>query len=117
MAEAEPSQSTGRDTGTNPAEGFGRFKNDLADHLDLPVIRKLSYLLGLKSGETDIIDRSLTPGYMMVNLMERRGVIASTCITDLVNMLHDLKLAGLAKRIQESFQANTSQTMKDQDLE
>ncbi|PIK41281.1 putative NLR family CARD domain-containing protein 4 [Apostichopus japonicus] len=103
MAHAEPSQSTGRDTGTNLAEGFGRFKNDLADHLDLPVIHKLSNLLGLKRGEIDIIERYRTPGYMMVNRLESQGVISPTSITDLVNMLHQLNLAGLSESIQKSF--------------
>ncbi|XP_071852822.1 uncharacterized protein [Apostichopus japonicus] len=111
MAEAEPSQSTGRDRGTNPAAGFGRFKNDLADYLDLRVIKKISNLLELKSGKIERIKRSETPGHDMVDLLENRGVIAPTGISDLVDMVHKLNLPGLAERIQKSFQATKGQSL------
>ncbi|XP_071843460.1 uncharacterized protein [Apostichopus japonicus] len=117
MAQADPSQSTGRDTGTNPAEGFGRFKVDLADHLDVPMIQRLSILLGLKPGEIDSIKRSKTPGLEMVNLLDDRGIITHSGITDLLEMLQELKLAGLSAKIQSSFQAKTSQAKKDPYLE
>ncbi|PIK47511.1 hypothetical protein BSL78_15633 [Apostichopus japonicus] len=117
MAQADPSQSTGRDTGTNPAEGFGRFKVDLADHLDVPMIQRLSILLGLKPGEIDSIKRSKTPGLEMVNLLDDRGIITHSGITDLLEMLQELKLAGLSAKIQSSFQAKTSQAKKDLYLE
>ncbi|XP_071843426.1 uncharacterized protein [Apostichopus japonicus] len=117
MAQADPSQSTGRDTGTNPAEGFGRFKVDLADHLDVPMIQRLSILLGLKPGEIDSIKRSKTPGLEMVNLLDDRGIITYSGITDLLEMLQELKLAGLSAKIQSSFQAKTSQAKKDLYLE
>ncbi|XP_071820682.1 uncharacterized protein [Apostichopus japonicus] len=117
MAQADPSQSTGRDTGTNPADDFGLFKVDLADHLDVARIQRLSTLLGLKLGEIDSIKRSKTPGLEMVNLLDDRGIITPTDITDLLKMLSKLKLDGLAARIQSSFQTKTSQGKKDQDLE
>ncbi|XP_071820702.1 uncharacterized protein [Apostichopus japonicus] len=117
MAQADPSQSTGKDTGTNPAEGFGLFKVDLADHLNDSTIQRLSTLLGLKPGEIDSIKRSKTPGLEMVNLLEDRGIITPTDITDLLKMLSKLKLDGLAERIQSSFQTKTSQGKKDQNLE
>ncbi|PIK37221.1 hypothetical protein BSL78_25950 [Apostichopus japonicus] len=83
MAQADPSQSTGSDTGTNPAEGFGLFKVDLADHLDVSTIQRLSTLLGLKPGEIDSINRSKAPGLEMVNLLDERGFITPTDIRDL----------------------------------
>ncbi|XP_071821282.1 uncharacterized protein [Apostichopus japonicus] len=113
MAQADPSQSPGKDTGTNPAElGFGLFKVDLADHLNVTTIKRLSTLLGLKPGEIDSINRSKTPGLEMVDLLEDRGIITPTDITDLLKMLRKLKLAGLAARIRSSFQTKTSQAKK-----
>ncbi|XP_071843413.1 uncharacterized protein [Apostichopus japonicus] len=116
MAQAGPSQSTGSDTGTNPAEGFGRFKVDLANHLDVPTIQQLSILLGLEPGEIDSIKRSETPGLEMVILLDNRRIITPTDITDLLDLLQELKLASLAARIQESFQAKTSQAKKARNL-
>ncbi|XP_071820700.1 uncharacterized protein [Apostichopus japonicus] len=117
MAQADPSQSTGSDTGTNPAEDFGLFKVDLADHLNDSTIQRLSILLGLKPGEIDSIKRSKTPGLEMVNLLDERGFITATDIGDLLKMLRKLKLAGLAARIRSSFQTKTSQAKTSQDLE
>ncbi|XP_071820691.1 uncharacterized protein [Apostichopus japonicus] len=117
MAQAGPSQSTGSDTGTNPAEGFGLFKVDLADHLNVTTIKRLSTLLELKPGEIDSINRSKAPGLEMVNLLDEQGFITPTDIRDLLKMLRKLKLAGLAARIQSSFKEKTSQAKKDQDLE
>ncbi|XP_071850910.1 uncharacterized protein [Apostichopus japonicus] len=116
MAHAEPSQSTGRDTGTNLAEGFGRFKNDLADYLDLRVIKKISNLLGLKPGKIASIKNPKTHGQDMVDLLESRGLIAPTGISGLVKMLHKLHLAGLAQSIQQSFQASKGQSLPLEDF-
>ncbi|XP_071820844.1 NLR family CARD domain-containing protein 4-like [Apostichopus japonicus] len=117
MAQAGPSQSTGRDTGTNPAEGFGLFKVDLAGHLNVTTIKQLSTLLGLNPGEIDMIKGSQTPGLEMVNLLDERGIITPTDIRDLLKMLRKLKLAGVAGRIQSSFQAKTYRANRDQDLD
>ncbi|PIK49779.1 hypothetical protein BSL78_13332 [Apostichopus japonicus] len=98
------------------ASSFRLFKVDLADHLNVAMVQRLSILLGLKPGEIDSIKRSKTLGLEMVNLLENRRVITPTDITDLLDMLQELKLPGLAARMQQSFQAKTSQGKKHQDL-